>query len=179
MATAVDIPPELGTPIAGRDRLRRALTHAERQLVARVVADGGIAQWRQESHRQLGRARRFFARSGRLARSDAARLLVALADSPVRDSCWLAVDAGPDATWPAFWLYLSGRALPPYRSEPLFLLAWSAWRLRQPTLARAAASRTVAENPKHRGAVLLLTMLEGGPGPEELRLLVAGRTVPR
>jgi Domain of unknown function (DUF4192) len=176
------LPPEFGPPISGRDRLRRTLAHAERNLVARVVADGGIAEWRQENRRRVGCARRTFARSGRLARSEAARLLVALADRPMRDSCWLAVDSDPDAVWPALWLHLSRRALPPYRAEPLFLLAWSAWRAGQPSLARAAAARSIAEDPDHRGAALLLALLHRGPVPDKVLSLAPHRmdgTVPR
>jgi Domain of unknown function (DUF4192) len=166
---SVDAVTALAAPVHGRDRLQLALVRAERQLVARVVADGGITRWRQESCRQVEVARRAFDRSGRLARSQAARLVVALADRPVRDACWLAIDSGPDASWAGLWLHLSRRALSPYRPEPLFLLAWSAWRLQQPGLARAAAACALVEDPGHRGAALLNDLLRRGPAPAQRR----------
>jgi hypothetical protein len=159
-------PAELTVPDRGRDRLRRSLTQAERQLVAHVVADGGIARWRDEACRQLWIARCSFDRSSRLARSQAARLVVALADRPVRDSVRDALESSQDRAWPAFWLYVSRRALPPYRAEPLFLLAWSAWRLQQSGLARTATARAMAEDPTHRGAALLAALLGRDPAQE-------------
>jgi len=49
---------------------------------------------------------------------------------------------------------------------PLFLLAWSAWRLGDVRLARAAADDVLAQDSGHRAATLLaaLLLLEVEPG---------------
>ena len=106
-----------------------------------------------------------FARHGRLSRRVVADLVVALADQPTRDRRWWVVESEDDADWTAFWLHLSRRALPPYRAEPLFLLAWSAWRLGDVGLARAAANAVLTQDPGHRAAAMLLALLWLGAHP--------------
>jgi hypothetical protein len=155
-------------PAKGHRRTRQALQHAELRFVARVVADGGIGLWRAEAESRLEAARVSFSRDGRLARSAAADLVVALADQQTRDRCWRAVESQPDPAWPAFWLHLSHRALPPYRAEPKFLLAWSAWRLDDGRVARAAGGAALMEDPQHRAAAMLLAMLGAGVPPDRL-----------
>jgi hypothetical protein len=97
---------------------------------------------------------------------------VALADQPTRDRCWHAIEAQSDPGWPTFWLHVSRRALPPYRAEPLFLLAWSAWRRGDVRLARAATGEALTEDPAHRAAAMLLAMMKVGIGPGRLPPLV-------
>ena len=149
----------LAVPITGRRRAQRALARAERHLVARMVTDRGIGPWRARCQRRLEAARRTFSRRGRLSRGLAAAVVVALSDKATRDRCWREVEADRDPAWPAFWLHLSRHALPPYRAEPLFLLAWTAWRQGDVVLARAAAEATVAEDAGHRGAAMLRALL--------------------
>lgn len=144
---------------AATTRTRRAIEHAERRFVARVVADGGVGSWRAAVDRRLATALNVVSRRGGLSRRIAADLLVALADGPTRDRCWRLVELRSDVDWPAFWMQLSRQALPPYRSEPLFLLAWSAWRRGDVRLARSAAEAALAQDPGHRAAVMLLTLL--------------------
>lgn len=161
-------------PTGGRRRSQLALEHAELRFVARIVADGGIGPWRAAAESRLATARASFIRQGRLARGVAADLAVALSDQPTRDGCWRVIEAQPDPTWPAFWLRLSGRALPPYRAEPLFLLAWSAWRLDDLRLAKSAAVGALTEDPGHRAAAMLLAMLRAGVRPDRLPSLADG-----
>jgi hypothetical protein len=146
--------------------MRRAFEEAERQFVARVVADGGIGPWRAAAELRLRAALDALTRRGRLPRRVAADLIVALVDRPTRDRCWQVVESRTDPEWRTFWLHVSRRALPPYRTEPLFLLAWSAWRLGDVRLARAAADDVLAQDPRHRAATLLdaLLLLEVEPG---------------
>jgi hypothetical protein len=151
---------------------------AELQFVMRVVSDGGIRPWRALTELRFAAARRAFARQGRLSRGETATLLVALIDLPTRDRCWLQVESHPDPGWPAFWRYLSRRAPRPYRVEPLFLLAWSAWRLGELPVALAAAEATAAEDPHHRGAVMLRSLLVAGLEPDLVPSLAAGRLAP-
>jgi hypothetical protein len=158
----------LSAPTRGRQRTRKALEQAELRFVVRVVQDGGIGPWRALSGARFTTGLRSFTRQGRLSRGCTADLLVALADRPTRDRCWLHLESDPDPRWPAFWLHLSRRALPPFRAEPLFLLAWSAWRLRDGRLAAAAADAVIAEDRNHRAAVMLRAMLRGGLEPAQL-----------
>jgi hypothetical protein len=154
--------PSLLPPTRGRLRSQQALERAELQFVVRVVNDGGIGPWRAQTGRRFSAARTTFVRHGRVSRGCAAGLVVALADQPTRDACWIAVESDPAPEWSAFWLHLSHRALPPFRSEPLFLLAWSAWRLGDRRLSDAAADAVIAEDRNHRAAAMLRTMLRGG-----------------
>jgi Domain of unknown function (DUF4192) len=148
------------------------------QFVGRVVADGGIGRWRAAADERLRGALRTFARRGRLSRRVAAALVVALADQPTRDRCWQAVESRSDADWPAFWQHLSRRALPPYRAEPLFLLAWGAWRLGDVRLARSAADEALKEDQGHRATAMLLALLWLGVEPDRLPSLTAGSITP-
>ena len=153
---------------AATSRTRKALDNAELQFVGRVVADGGIGPWRAAADQRLRTAFATFARDGRLSRRVTASLVVALADQPTRDRCWRLVESRTGADWPAFWQHLCRRALPPYRTEPLFLLAWSAWRLGDVRLARAAADDALTQDPGHRAAAMLLALLWLGVEPGHL-----------
>jgi hypothetical protein len=170
---------DLAVPTRGRPRTRQALEQAEVLFTTRVAQDGGIAPWRRLTEARFLTARQAFGQRGRLSRSDAAALVVALVDESMRDRCWLQVELNHDLAWIDFWLYLAHRALPPYRAEPLFLLAWSAWRLREPELARSAVDAALVEEPGHRGAAMLRALLRKGVDPGLLPLLsdqcVAGR----
>jgi hypothetical protein len=149
-------------------RTRRALDEAELQFVARVVADGGIGRWRALADHRFRIGLTTFARHSRLSRRVAAGLAVALTDQPIRDRCWRMVESRTDTHWPAFWLYLSRRALPPYRAEPLFLLAWSAWRVGDVRLARTTADEVLRQDPEHRAVTMLVALLRLGIEPGRL-----------
>jgi PAS domain-containing protein len=100
---------------------------------------------------------------------------VALLDRPVRDRCWVQVDADPDHGWLVLWRHLARRALPPYRTEPLFLLAWTAWRRGDPATARVALGCARGEDPAHRASLLLGWLLSTGTDPRLLPSLAADR----
>lgn len=160
---AVDLSPGA----AGVDRLRRALERAERDFVAEVVADGGIGPWRRRVEGRFRSARDALGRSG-VSRAESAALVVALVDRAVRDRCWQQVDADPDRRWPALWRHLARRALPPYRTEPLFLLAWTAWRFGDTATARVALGCARAQDPGHRASAMLGRLLSAGADPRLL-----------
>lgn len=88
------------------------------------------------------------------------------------------VESRADTRWPAFWVYLSRRALPPYRAEPLFLLAWSAWRLGDVRLARTTADEVLRRDPEHRGAAMLVALLRLGIQPGRLPSLAVRSVTP-
>ena len=156
--------------------MRRDLERAELLLVARVVQDGGIGPWRKHAEDCVQAARQR-ASGMRLSRTETAALVVALADERVRDGCWLQVEADPvDPTWIRLWSHLVRHALPPFRAEPLFLLAWSAWRLGDCTLARTAADAALREEPRHGAAAKLDVLLTAAVTPDRLRSLSGTRT---
>jgi len=150
--------PDLAPGTAGVDRLRRALERAELDFVAAVVTDGGIEPWRRRVEGRFRAARDALDRSG-VSRAESAALAVALVDGVVRDRCCRLVDADPDRRWLALWRHLADRALPPYRTEPLFLLAWTAWRRGDVPAARAAVGSARVQEPGHRPSVLLTAVL--------------------
>ena len=163
--------PALDVPAGRRPRLARALEQAETLFVARVAQDGGITPWRRLTEARFLGARRTLAGSGRLSGGDAAALVVALADGVMRDRCWARMESDHDPAWTALWLHLTRRALPPYRAEPMFLLAWSAWRSADADLARWAVDAALAEEPGHVAASMLTTLLGTGVDPSELPAL--------
>ena len=147
---------ELAPPAPTVGRLRRELDRAEQRFVGRVVAAGGIAAWRAEASADLAAARAA-PPSGR-SRSRSAGLVVALLDGVVRDRCWLAVERGGPAGlpgWADLWRHLACHALPPYRAEPLFLLAWTVWRSGDRVTAGLVNAMVAGEDPAHRAAGLL------------------------
>lgn len=160
-----------GVPLGRRVRLSRALEQAETLFVARVAQDGGIDPWRRLTEARFLHARRRLARAGRLSSADSAALIVALVDVVMRDRCWLQVESDRDPVWTGIWLHLARRALPPYRAEPLFLLAWSAWRSGDPGLARRAVDAALIEEPGHVAATMLATLLRTGADPSVLPAL--------
>lgn len=130
-------------------------------FVTEVVRDGGIDPWRRRAGSRITAARDAYA-DGRLARTETAALVVALLDLPVRDTCARLVAADPDPPWLALWLHLVRHALPPYRTEPLFLLAWTAWHLGDRFLAGTAVAEARRQEPAHRAAALLAQVLAVG-----------------
>jgi Domain of unknown function (DUF4192) len=157
--------PDLGLPAGRRRRRVEALERAETLFVARVAKDGGIGPWRRLTEARFLAARLHHTRTGRLARADTAALVVALADGITRDRCWARMESDRDPAWIAFWLHLARRATPPYRAEPLFLLAWSAWRSRDFGLARRAVDAALVEDPDHTAARMLCVLLRTGTDP--------------
>ncbi|HEY6745916.1 MAG TPA: DUF4192 domain-containing protein [Mycobacteriales bacterium] len=166
-----DLPLTACVPVGRRIRLSRALEYAETRFVARVAQDGGIRPWRRLTEARFAHARRCLTGAGRLSRVDTAALIVALADVVMRDRCWLQVESDRDPAWTVFWLYLARRALPPYRAEPLFLLAWSAWRSGDDALAGRAVEAALVEEPGHVAAAMLSTLLRFDVAPTALPAL--------
>ena len=144
---------------AATTRPRTAVEKAERRFVAQVMADGGIGPWRAVADQRLRAALDAFTRRSGLSRRVVADLVVALIDEPTRDRCLQVAESRTDVDWRGFWLHLIRRAPQPYRTEPLFLLAWSAWRLGDVRLARAVTEDVLALDPGHRAAALLLALL--------------------
>lgn len=158
---------DLAVPNRRKARVQRQLERAEVLLVGQVVREGGMTTWRGQAEERFRVARRTSAR-GRIARTEAVALVVALLDLPVRDQCWLLVEEDPDPEWVTLWTHLVQHALPPFRAEPLFLLAWSAWRLGDVSLAVRAVEAARVEEPEHGAAAMLSGILAGGMESAEL-----------
>ena len=129
-----------------------------------AAAGRGPVQLAREGVRRVG-----------LSRAEAASWSSRCVDRAVRDRVWQQVDADPDRRWLALWRHLSRRALPPYRTEPLFLLAWSAWRLGDEPTARVALGCARIQDPTHRASTMLGQMLVLGTDPRRLPSLAADK----
>jgi hypothetical protein len=144
---------------AERHAVAQALTVAERELVAAVDAGDGIGRWRAGAIELLRTVLRPVA-EGTVRRLDdptAARLLVGLTDTMVRDLAWSWTNEVPARCAAAgeLWRQLARRAPEPYDAPPLFLTAWAAWRCGSGALARLALGRALAADPEYEAAVLL------------------------
>lgn len=155
---------DLTMPHGRKQRMERLTERAEVLFVREVVRDGGVTPWRRRTESRIRAARDAYA-LGRLAWTETATLVVALVDVPLRDVCARLVEDDPHPAWVDLWLHLARHALPPFRTEPLFLLGWTAWHLGDAHLATAAVVEARRQEPAHRPAALLARLLAGGVGP--------------
>ncbi len=153
--------------------LHRAVERAELGFVDAVSAAGGIAGWRAVMRRRLrtlvtGQADGEAGAPCDLDADEAARLLVALVDVPLRDVCWLALERMNPMPAPVLWTWLARHAPAPYDAPPLFLLAWSAWRRGDGALARVAVVRALDSDPGCHAATMLLQLLDSAVDPRRV-----------
>lgn len=157
---------DLTVPNGRKARVRLLTERAEVLFVREVVRDGGIGPWRQRAAARLEAARDGYA-AGKLARTEAAALVVALVDRTARDVAARLVAEDPDPAWADLWLHLARHALPPFRAEPLFLLGWTAWNLGDRPLAVHVIAEVRRQEPAHRPAALLAALLAAGGDPAD------------
>lgn len=155
---------DLAMPNERRKRMQRLTERAEVLFVGEVVRDGGIIPWRRRTEHRITAARDSYA-LGRLAWTETAALVVALIDVPLRDVCARLVEDDPDPAWLDLWLHLARHAVPPFRTEPLFLLGWTAWHLGDMPLAAAAVVEARRQEPAHRPSALLARLLARAINP--------------
>ncbi|HEY7045986.1 MAG TPA: DUF4192 domain-containing protein [Jatrophihabitantaceae bacterium] len=150
-----------------RALLEPAIAEHENLAVSAVVG-GYDGRRRRSVKRAIFAAAREADRSlfpeGELSDDEACRFAVALAETPIRDAVWLAVDQGR-LDGRALWRELARRLPPPYDAAPLFLYGWASWRDGRGPLAGIAAERALASDPDYTAAELLLGALQHGLDP--------------
>jgi hypothetical protein len=106
-----------------------------------------------------------------LTDASAARLLVLLTSTRLRDEAWVITDQGDPRTQVEFWSDLTRRAPGRHAAPPASLLAYAAACMSgNGVLARAAVERALNAAPGYSLAVLLLQMLDSGAPATSLRL---------
>lgn len=174
----------LRSPPKPTEAMARAMQQAVGALaVARSRPHASVA-WRSGTRERFRRAI-VRARGGgpqglrpaRLTDNEVARLLVGLTDVDARDACWRVLEIRCSAQALAVCWQLAQRSLPPYRTAPLFLLGWTAWRRGDGALARIAVEQALQEDARYGAALLLLDILDHGIHPDEVPRLAgaAGR----
>jgi hypothetical protein len=159
-------------PDVVRDRLGPLLAECENTAVQAVLDGHGARHDRSVKRALFAAARRADApvdpsQRVEIIDSDLARFGVALSAPALRDSLWMAADAGR-LDGRVLWLDLA-RSLPsPYDAAPLFLYGWCSWRAGNGALAGIAAERAVQSDPTYSAADLLLAALARGLDPRRL-----------
>jgi hypothetical protein len=167
-------------PVSGgrRRAMERALVAAQTKVADRVW--GGRRDDVVAESRALFRAPVQRRLDGGAACSDdeAARLVVALDDPPVRDE----VLAWTDGAWGdaarALLAELVPRAVPPFHVVPLTVLGWLAYQSGEGALASLAVERALADDPGYPLARLLDDALSRGVDPAIFRIGLRERPRP-
>jgi len=117
---------------------------------------------------------------GRLDDDEAAWLSVLVSSEPVLESAWRLVNAGPDlGLHRVLWTDVFRRAEPDLMSAPGCLLAYSAWRGGDASLACIALERVLATDPLHEPTNGLAEVIGGGAPPSIMDLREGSRVRPR
>ncbi len=171
-----------GASIEQRALLCPAVAGAEQRVIEAVLHDRLSRLRRTETTALVTAARHFPTRQRRLSDKQAARFGVALTDTDIRDTLWLAIDDGSlDAE--AILRDLHTRLPPPYDAAPLFLFGWGQWRAGNGTIATMAAERALDSDPGYSAASLLINAVQHGFDPRSTPALSeplrAARSRPR
>lgn len=152
-----------------RAALEPAIAEHETLAVSAVV--GGYDQRRQRAvKRAIFAAARdadgslFPGAGGGLPDDEVCRFGAALAETPIRDAVWLAIDQRR-LDGRELWRELARRLPSPYDASPLFLYGWACWRDGNGASAGMAAARALASDPGYTAADLLLSALAQGLDP--------------
>jgi hypothetical protein len=155
-------------PRQHREALTVAIANEERAAVQEVLRGDGPRRERSVKRALFRLARRYGEPDGP-APTDAevVRYGTALAELPLRDSVWLAVDDGRLDGRP-LWRELARRLPAPYDSAPLLLFGWASWRAGEGTLAGMAAERALTGDPDYTAAELLMAAVTSGVNPHSV-----------
>jgi hypothetical protein len=155
-------------PADERAALRPLIEQEEHEIVAAALEAGS-----KRHERAIKRAVFASARASDQPRwmvptaEEVARFGVALTGTALRDAVWMAVD-DDRLDGRALWRELAVRLPTPYQAAPLFLFGWQAWRHGDGALARIAAERVVAADPRYSPADMLLAALTHGMDPRQM-----------
>lgn len=100
---------------------------------------------------------------------EAARLIAAMGNPKVRDEVISWTSGGAVVGVLAATRELAPLALPPFDTEVLSALAWAAYSFGDGALASMALERALDADSKHNLSRLLMSALEGGIAPDQLR----------
>lgn len=173
-ARAQAIAPLSGDAAQAMERaIRRACGRAE-TMIAEAAGRGSRNPLRRvvdDGRRAVREAIRVYQGGGRVIDDDQmARLLVALANLPVRDDAWARMDPGERESHLTLWADLTRRATGPWLPAPACLLAFTAWQSGDGTLANLALARALEADPAYSMALLLRDILDAGVPPSLARL---------
>ena len=142
------------------------------ELAARLEADPAAAH-RREVERWRAALLRWQERPGRPTPAEAAALVVALHEIPVRDevASW---GAERDDALLALLVQVAQCAVAPDDAPVCTVLAWIAYARGEGALALVAAERALSTAPGYSAATLLLAALDGVLPPERVREVLRG-----
>jgi hypothetical protein len=154
-------------PAATRASLAESL-RGDRAPVAKLVpttrATAESSSTTAERHWAVGRLEQFHTDGDRLNDHDAARMLVSLASTKVRDALWENLSRDNATEHTALWTDLTRRAPDEVRTPAATLLAFSSWLGGDGARAWCALDQ-IPDGPPYSMAALVATVLQEGVNP--------------
>jgi hypothetical protein len=154
-------------PAATRESLAESLM-GDRAPVAELLpatrAAAASSDTTAERHWAVGRLERFHTDGNRLNDHDAAKMLVALTSTRVRDALWEDMSRDNATGHTALWTDLTRRAPDEMRSPAATLLAFSSWLGGDGAKAWCALDQ-IPDGPPYSMAALVATLLQEGVNP--------------
>jgi hypothetical protein len=154
-------------PRGEREAVQPALAQCENEAFEAVMAGHSERRARSLVRALFAASRRADAGELTLSETQLARFGVALSETEIRDSVWVAVDERR-IDGRELWRSLARRLPEPYDATPLFLVGWIAWREGNGALASIAARRALSSDPQYTPADLLLAALAEAIDPRRL-----------
>jgi len=157
----------LARPAATRESLAESLV-GDREPVAGALPAARAAAEKSnpidERNWALGRLEQFHADGNRLSDRDAARLLVGVESTKVRDALWVDTCRENATSHAALWTDLTRRAPDEVRTPAASLLAFSSWLKGDGARAWCALDQ-IPDGPPYSMASLVATVLQEGVHP--------------
>lgn len=156
-------------PAGNRDALAASLV-GDREPVAQLLPETRVESAQSTPRREgpwaLGRLQQFHADGVRLTDRDAARLLVAVESTPIRDALWSDISRANSGSHVALWTDLTSRAPDDVRAAPASLLGFAAWQNGNGAMAWCALDQVPQEKP-YALAGLVAAAVQKGLHPRE------------
>lgn len=154
-------------PAASREALAATLVGDREPIEALLPAAREAAAAstpRAEGRWALGRLMQFHHDGHRLNDRDAARLLVVLESTPIRDSLWDNMSRSNVPSHVALWTDVTKRAPDDVRAEPASLLGFASWLSGHGAMAWCALDQ-IPEGKQTNLAALVASAVQGGVNP--------------